>query len=764
MKFYTGPGRATCILVSLAATLHSGTWLRARRAAPILALVLLNVCFYWKLVLTRQYCWFDTPDMAYIEVPRLQMQAKELQSSRFPFWDPYVWAGQPLIGQTQPGPFFPLNLLFMLMPRKSAFIQFSLLNAHYVLLHSLASIFLYVLLRDWGRTRWASLFGGCLYSFAGFIGAAPWLDVLNGALWTPLIFLHAFRSVSFQSGPAGRPWAHAALSGLWLGLAWLSGHHEIPLLVTLLLAATWGWQILKTRRVLVAALAAVSLGCGVLIGAAQMLPTYEFGRLSLRWAGLPTPIGWKDLLPYTVATSYSLPASALLRLAWPLDSDPAASTPFAGIAAVSLAALGLRAGWHDIRARWAMAAAAFGLLYALGAGTPVHGLLYALVPALEKARVPARALHLAGFGLAILAAYGLDGLRSRIWPAWARSIERAALACGALILASAAILALALKSEWSHGVLMAAYAACATAALCAAWRHWKVTATHLSAALLAVAICEWYGVAAPHFPNQYDASRQHFLPALTGNQDIAQYLRRESARALSEGRAPVRAAVNEADIPANFGDWNAIEVLQGYVAGVPANLVRAELHTRRSHDLYGVTHWIGRDKLWPDHELVFSGASGVRVWRNPTALPRAWVVHEAVRRASAAFVLRAVQLEQIDFRRQAVTDEALPALESCEGDQVRYEGWSTDRIKLSVEARCRGVLVLADPQYPGWQALVDGRETSIHEIYGAARGVVVEAGAHTVEFRFRPASVYTGLALSAAGLCLVLLFNRFDRG
>jgi hypothetical protein len=680
---------------------------RLLRAAPILALVLLNLCFYWKLVLTHQYSWFDTPDMAYIEVPRLQMQAKEIQSSRFPFWDPYLWAGQPLIGQTQPGPFFPLNLLFLLLPRKSAFIQFSLLNAHYVFLHFLASLFLYLLLRDWGRSRTASVFGGALFSFAGFVGAAPWLDVLNGTLWAPLVFLHAFRSLNNR-----RPHYHAALSGLFLGLAWLSGHHEIPLLVTLTLAVTWAWQVLRDRRVLL--LAAISLTVGVLVGAAQILPTYEFGRLSLRWAGLPDPIGWKDLLPYHVATSYSLPATALLRLFWPLDTDPSATTPFAGICALSLAALGLRSFWHDARLRWAAAVAAFGLLYALGAATPLHGLLYSLVPTLEKARVPARALHLVGFGLAILAAHGLDGLRLQLAPTWARRIRQSNLAFAAAVFTSAAVLALILKPEWSHSVLLAAFAAAATAAL--------FTARHrlAPAALLALACCEWYNAAAPHFPNQYDPARQHFLPNLTANQDIAHFLRHESAENLRQGLAPIRAAVNDNDIPANFGDWNAIEVLQGYVAGVPANLLRAELHTRASHDQFGVTHWIGREKLWPDHQLVFTGASGIRVWSNPTAQPRA----------------------------------------RMEGATVRYKSWSTDRVTLQVEATKAGTLILADPHYPGWQATVDGRETPIREVLHAARAIDVPAGAHTVEFRFRPTSVYTGLVLSALGLLAAALAFR----
>jgi hypothetical protein len=729
---------------------------RLLTAAPLLALLLLNAGFYWKLVLTRQYTWFDTPDMCYIEVPRLQMQAKELQSSRFPLWDPYLWSGQSLIGQTQPGPLFPLNLLLMLMPRKASFIQFAFLNAHYVLLHLLASFFLFRLLRDWGRSRWAAVFGGCLFAFSGFVSYAPWLDVLNGAILTPLIFLHLFRAVRGE-----RPWANAALSGLWMGLAWLSGHHEIPLLVTLLMGLTWAWQALRQRRNLL--LAALSVTIMALIGAAQLLPTYEFGRLSKRWAGLNNPTGWNDLLPYSVATSFSMTAQSILRMAWPLDTDPSASTSFVGIVGLCLAALGLKYGWSDVRVRWSACVAGGGLLYALGAATPLHGLLYAILPALEKARVPARALHLVGFGVALLAAYGVDCLLERAAGDWARRIERLALAFGTLIFASAAVLALALKSEWSHGVLIAGLAALIFAAALAAWRTSKLGASGLASILLCVAVVEWYGVASPMFVNQYDAARKHSLPVLQQNHDIAQYLRAETQTALKAGRAPMRVAVAEEDIPANFGDWHAIEVLQGYTAGVPANLLRAELHTRRSHQLFGVTHWIGREKLRPEQELAFTGQSGIKVWRTPDVLPRAWIAHEVIQPGTELALRQTIQLGEIDFRRQVVTQAALPPVEDCSGDTVRFTGWGTDRVTLAVEARCRGILVLADPYYPGWQATINGAPAPIHEVYGSVRGVAVPRGSAVVEFRFRPTSVYAGLLMCATGLLGVLLICLWDR-
>ena len=83
--------------------------------APLIV-VLLTIAFYWKISLTSQYVWFDHPDMAYLELPRLEFMAREIHAGRFPLWDPHIWMGQPLVGQTQPGPLNPLNVLFLLLP------------------------------------------------------------------------------------------------------------------------------------------------------------------------------------------------------------------------------------------------------------------------------------------------------------------------------------------------------------------------------------------------------------------------------------------------------------------------------------------------------------------------------------------------------------------------------------------------------------------------------------------------------------------------
>ncbi|MGA2600410.1 MAG: hypothetical protein ABSH09_25875, partial [Bryobacteraceae bacterium] len=99
---------------------HAGEQSRARSVllalSGPLALVLIVIGFFWKLVLTNQYSWLESPDIANQVVPWLNFQAQQYHLGRFPMWDPFLFGGQSLIGQAQPGVAYPLNWLLFSMP------------------------------------------------------------------------------------------------------------------------------------------------------------------------------------------------------------------------------------------------------------------------------------------------------------------------------------------------------------------------------------------------------------------------------------------------------------------------------------------------------------------------------------------------------------------------------------------------------------------------------------------------------------------------
>lgn len=717
------------------------SWMR-RLGAPVL-LLLVTIGFYWKLTLTAQYTWFDHPDMAYLEIPRLEFQAREIHQHRFPLWDPHLWGGQPLLGLTQPGPVYPLNLLLFTLPLRGGYLKFGYLNWYWTLIHFLAALFTYLLARDLGLGKEGAFLSAFAFGYGGFVGTVAWLDVVNGAIWTPLILLFMLRA---ERGP-GRM-ASAALGGLFLGVAWLSGHHEAPVLVSLLCAFTWLYFCRQKRELLPAA-GLFFLVCG-LIAAAQVIPTYEFARRSVRWVGADHALSWGERIPYTIMRTYSLPARSLLGLALPLTGRIADSSSFLGVTAVSLGLLGIAARWKHQVVKLVTVMACGGIIYSLGALTPLQGILYSILPVVDKARVPARGILIVNFGLALLAAFGMDALVRESGSRLVGYFRNGLLAAGGLLLAVAVSLAMAEKGVNDRVYLAMAACLCGSA-LVTAWRNASISRRGLFVGLAILSLVELTNAGPSVYSNKFDKNANKALNGLIQFDDVAEYLR-------SLKQEPVRVMVDDQVIGSNFGDWHGIDMMYGYLAGVSTNISLQELSTQRAQDLFAVTHFIGAKPDSAEQEEVFRGEAGAGVFRRPHALPRLRAVHEARLARDIVWLRALIQDRTVDLRKTALFLGEAPELESCDGeDAVRLTRHTSDWIDMDVTLPCRGLVVLAETMFPGWEAWVDGKPARIWEAYGAMRSVVVERGSHQVSMRYRPRSVYTGAALTFLGLAVTAL-------
>ena len=71
----------------------------ARRFIGPTLLFVAVVLFYWKFTLSGQYEWMWSPDHAQQVVPWLNVAARQWHQGTFPWWDPHMWGGQPLLEQ-----------------------------------------------------------------------------------------------------------------------------------------------------------------------------------------------------------------------------------------------------------------------------------------------------------------------------------------------------------------------------------------------------------------------------------------------------------------------------------------------------------------------------------------------------------------------------------------------------------------------------------------------------------------------------------------
>jgi hypothetical protein len=731
---------------------HASTVLRrigrSRLAAPVLLLV---ICcgFCWKLTLTNQYTWIDNHDITDMDVPRLQFQQVAWHNHEFPLWDPHLWCGQPFLGQIV-GAACPLNWpLFLLKPNGKNQISIRQLNWYFVVLHFLGALFAYWLCRELGISRIASVFGGFLFSFSGFFAMTLWPEVIGGLLFAPLVLLFLVWALRRD-----RPFASAALCGMFLGLAWLRGHHEIPIYLSLAVAAILLYNLLSCRadwpRSL--ALAFTTVLFTVLTSGFQTIPGYEYAKLAVRWVGPDEPFEWNETIPYWVHAHYSLTPSSVIGILLPWATQIA--DIFAGIVVLSLALIAVFARWQVRSVRLFAALGMAGLLLALGGWNLFHGLLYSVVPLFQKTRNPNRLVFLFSLALAILAAFGLDYLRAGLQTPLIRIVRNALLVLAAFILALQIAAALQ-KIGPDDSLAMLGLIALLFAAVLFAGQKAALSNRFVTVAVMALAFMELGNVSTALFRSHAPDQHETFLPNLSQYRDIADFLRHQ----------PVPARVNaEGTGTFNFGDWESIDTLTGFGAGVTKNLFSLDWPSVRTQNLLAVTYTLSKQPPRSDQEKVFHGTSGVNVLRNVDALPRVRLVHHIETVFSLKELRTRLDDASFDARNTVVMLDPGPALQSCAGEeQAHISKRTANSVVIDATLSCRAMLILADTWYPGWIATVDGRPAPIYQPYLVLRGVVLEGGAHHLEFHYQPASALIGAVMSVIGIlgaCALALWDR----
>ncbi|HLW77125.1 MAG TPA: hypothetical protein VKS01_09060, partial [Bryobacteraceae bacterium] len=285
---------------------------RRKLGLCVLLLFALTVAVHWRTLLTRQYQAFDSPDYAYQVAPWLEAEARELHQGHWPLlWDPFLMGGHPLLGQGQPGVMFPLTWLLIAAPTHRGFLTGGDFNWYMAIIRFVAALSMFALCRDLGRSRLASIFAACAFAFSGYIATIGWPQMLNGGILAPLVLMFSLRAIGGR-----KPLLSAAMSGGLLGLSWLSGHHQIPLFVTLAVAGVWIYHIAKPQpreaRVARIQLFAAFGIVMILAGAAQTFPEYSYGRTVVRWVSASHEVKWDQAVPYSVHDMFALrPVSVL---------------------------------------------------------------------------------------------------------------------------------------------------------------------------------------------------------------------------------------------------------------------------------------------------------------------------------------------------------------------------------------------------------------------------------------------------------------------
>ncbi len=186
-------------------------------------------------------------------------------------------------------------------------------------------------------------------------------------------------------------------------------------------------------------------------------------------------------------------------------------------------------------------------------------------------------------------------------------------------------------------------------------------------------------------------------------------------------------------------------------------------------DRMGVTHIVSdraeSDPGWPvAAEGTWDGSRYV-IQRNPTAMPRAYVVPRATILPDHGGV---VLTSLTDFDPHAsviMTADPLGSLPAGPRQPFTMAEWTSsdpDRPALLVKTQAPGLLVVADTWMPGWTATVDGRPAPVLRGNHAQRVIPLpEPGGHAIVMDYRPPGLVAGRAMTVVSISIWMLIAVF---
>jgi hypothetical protein len=697
-----------------------------------------------------------------------------IRAGQLPLWNGYNGAGAPLLANYQSALLYPLNWPGFFLPLASAM--------------SITAV-LHLFIAGWGMGRFTGRLGvpvlgqglsalafGMTGYFVARLGTYP---IISAAAWLPWL-LWAVLGVVSRSNRRDVAWL-----ALFTALQLLAGHAQTTW-YSLLLAGVFALWWLVTHRPFnrrTAALLAGGLALGAAVAALQLFATAELLAQSQRSTG----VGYDFAMNF----SYS-PLRILNLLSFNVFGSPADGSyvtegvyfedaVYIGLLPL-IAALAALAAWLSGRLRrrerpayfasvplW-LAVVGVAFLFALGKYTPIFPFLYDNIPTFKLFQAPVRWHLWTVFGLSVLAGIGVGAWGRGKWLFFGTRLA-AAGGIGAALLAWLAPNFLPPDVAGNDGVRVFIQAIAYTGVFGALagiltllqpenegsrrYRLWML------AALLVTAID--LGYAAQGLNPTVPAS---FYTPRTGE---------AAPRAYWEEAALRAAMFDGADAFFPLDDYrvftNQVDAFRGSSLPNLNLLDHRDLLNNFDPLLAGTfATYTELIETAPEYRATLLQAAGVAaVYTGPgeaQTLPQpagvAWMAESVCWYPEGTPL--AVMLLRPDWQPLAQVNligagECPPA---ASGTTPRFltPQYDGDTITIPVGEAGGGWLVLAQTDYPGWAASIDGKPAEIRPANGAFQAVAVPQGTKNVVFEYRPWWVWPGALISLVGLVLLVLLFR----
>ena len=740
------------------------------------ALYLLAVCVLYRIIFSGEvgFGW----DSSEFYWPNLKFLGDSLTDGEYPLWNPYNRGGHPVFADPSQAATYPPH--WILAPICSATdFGFGVLQFEVLFHHALAGTLLHLYLRSRGLSVSAATIGG-----AAWIGSSAMLihkasNILWPIVWLPLIWIAidflVSRSLASGRKSGQQASAESRLDALWLaakralvsswrpaaglaGAIYLAGSAGSPpgFFYVLVAAVLYGgYRVVAdslAHRPSAAALSALLFGLALAAFAA-------FALLAI------TVVPTTGLIPFTARTArpvefaLSLPLEIGATLRGMFTPALARPDAYLGMGTLLLASVAITVGYRRDRYAavfFALASVLFALM-AFGPHTPVLRWLASNVPGFRMFRIASRYRLMFAPMFAVLAAYGAQAIIDlvRTWSVRDWDGRKRWLAVATIAIATLAVIVLAKSGDGpprpSRSPSTMIWMVCVAAAMAlAAVIHRRAGAKIL---LFTIAIGTTFDAAHFQFARGPIMER---VPKAEASSVLA-----ELGESTDEWRI-----YDEFAIGHRVGSREKVRDFRGYPAGDQlqfrryANVLKLARSKPEILEAFNVRYLLQKRHPRTGVRTSFvprpPGAHFVRV--KPPLFEAAHPVPLIVWLGAAKVVDRGKVLAEMLAAEGENGDRRLAILEPSEASKLSGDGsflvaaaddplpsvagqlvsFERNRIVATIEAPERGLVVLNELQYPGWEVEVDGKPGVPLRVNYLLRGVEVEAGTHQVVWTLRP--------------------------
>lgn len=679
------------------------------------------------------------------QYPWRELAISLLQQGQYPGWNPYTHAGTPLAANIQTALFYPLNILFFIIPFNTAW------TIQVILQPVLLGLFMFVYLVNIGISKKSSSIASLAISFSGFsVAWLEWNTTLHTLVWLPLALLSLDKII--KKGKIR--WFLTLIFSLVS--IFFAGFLQTAIYAYLVIGMYALFRVCKTsetggvKGTLLMKLGIAAL-LTLLITSIQWVPAAKLINLSARnidqgnvleredWF-LP----WQHLVQFIAPDFFGNPSTLNY---WGVFNYME-FIGYIGIVPLAFALSALLS--HSKGKSFPENFFASALVLSLVSASPnlLSRIPYQLRLPLVSTAQPSRLIMVIDLCLGVLAAFGLDR--------FFRNLKEKNKQLDRILYFVLLMIASAIAGLWIFTFQ----------------KTESITVTNLEVAKRNLILPTMLFLASvgviftPSLIEKFKRLKERGSSAKTivfvllfilTSADLLRFAWKftpfsdrdflypptETIRFLKQDKSLWRYITADASVfPPNFSIPYRLQTLEGYdpiyiarygqliasaQAGEPIlestpfhRIIRPDNYMSQVYDLLNVKYVLSLvDLSHPKLKKVFQEGE-TRVYRNNLAFPRAFLIPNYIAPKSDTEAL-----EQVFAIKKADIEESATILEYRENTVI-----------ILVDSQTGGMLVLADTYYPGWIATLDNMPIEINQVLYSLRGTMVPSGKHEILYRY----------------------------